>query len=102
MSLEPCKLCNQESTPWIHINGHICEDCYANTKRLFTKTDKLSWISCNDKLPKNDKEVLIFWEECITTGYNAGEDGNQYWIDSERGCDLPVTHWMPFPEPPIK
>ncbi|HLX54267.1 MAG TPA: DUF551 domain-containing protein [Aquella sp.] len=58
------------------------------------------WISVKDMLPKDDEEVLIFWEEFISKGYNSGEDGDQYWIGSERGCDLPVTHWQPLPLPP--
>ena len=28
MSMEQCKLCEQEGTPWYFINGHICENCY--------------------------------------------------------------------------
>lgn len=32
MSIETCKLCGKDSTPWFHINGHICGSCYHNSK----------------------------------------------------------------------
>ena len=100
MSTEPCKLCNQDSTPWVHINGHICEQCYANTKRLFCKTEP-SWIDVKDKLPEAAEPVLVTdgLQICIAflqtekkrfTQVNTWDD----WIHES------VTHWMPLPETP--
>lgn len=60
------------------------------------------WISTKDRLPDEDKEVLVaYWflpnngdpSWIIETGrYLAGK-----WVQLE-GYD--VTHWMPLPEPP--
>jgi|SRR5579864_1525639 len=34
MSTETCKLCHKDCTPWVqHSSGHICFDCYFNTKQ---------------------------------------------------------------------
>jgi hypothetical protein len=32
MSMEICNLCGDESTPWFHIDGHICSNCFYNYK----------------------------------------------------------------------
>lgn len=37
MSTETCKLCHKDCTPWVHINGHICQDCYAKPKEISIK-----------------------------------------------------------------
>jgi len=73
----------------------------------------MKWISVKDRLPGEDKGILItdgklvtcceisFWksnrgEDCWTLqGHNYG--GWEYEID----IDWPdVTYWMPLPEPP--
>lgn len=59
MTLETCKLCNQDTTPWVHVNGHICQDCYANTKRLWSGTESV-WIDVRDKLPDHQQIILVF------------------------------------------
>jgi hypothetical protein len=74
MSLEKCELCQEDSTPWKYVKGHICEDCYQCIKKVnncsISKKDlekiypsrnkteayvypcQHQWISVKDRLPK--------------------------------------------------
>lgn len=119
MSMEECKLCGQDATPWFHINGHICQDCYYRDR----------WISVKDKLPEVDNfgleegegisdNVLIIYsckddpsniKYCRVGHFFISNEGsewalsegltwNHYLIDHSKLLD--VTHWMPLPEPP--
>jgi hypothetical protein len=66
------------------------------------------WISTNDRMPENDKDVLVwlYGDYCIGRydqdpdnlhmrwkfeSFNLYEDDMSY-----------ITHWMPLPEPPEK
>lgn len=69
---------------------------------------KQEWISVEDRLPENPKDVLCYYR----FGRGDGDlgmmfvgtlcyfcfDKNPHWQHSETG--LVVTHWMPLPEPP--
>lgn len=105
MSLEICKLCNQDSTPFFHINGHICHDCYVNSQQT------LEWVSVKDRLPNSQDNYI-----CLDTKNNVSL--RKFWIKTryfnyekkiyDKGTffsnDLAnkyITHWMPLPEPPI-
>ncbi|MGD2072526.1 MAG: DUF551 domain-containing protein [Candidatus Thorarchaeota archaeon] len=69
------------------------------------------WISVKNKLPEYDQRVLIYNE---TNEYNKkiGRDiicghrvctnkKGEIWISDVRGYNcMPVTHWMPLPDPP--
>ena len=120
MSEETCKLCNQDATPWVHINGHICQDCYANSKRL--STNPQYWTDVKDKLPPEEENVILyapnekdfFMPSCLMCiGYilpkiQRGKDwhGNEImWFvtftENDGFTKDQVTHWMPLPEPPI-
>jgi len=66
----------------------------------------MQWIKCSERLPEEEITVLIY-----PYGYDRGSvlplgknrNGIMHEIDSpclyERLND-PITHWMPFPEPP--
>ena len=109
MSTETCKLCNKDSMPWVHINGHICEQCYANTKRLWSKTET-SWISVKDRLPEHEQYVLaaVFNRKMQVTrfildGQPFSEATEYFFMWCDMHAQLPnVTHWMPLPLPPTK
>lgn len=101
MSMELCKLCNQDSTPWFHINGHICEDCYYRDK----------WISVKDRFPEKVDQYIIFknkqkpivtieWYCAFNIYSGKKEDKELKFIYSNYFEDKNVTHWMPLPEPP--
>lgn len=68
------------------------------------------WISVEDRLPTDQKEVLCYY------GFDRGDgdlgmmfmgtlcyfcfDENPHWQHADH--DLIVTHWMPLPTPPIE
>ncbi len=57
------------------------------------------WISCSDRMPDNNHDVLFFdvWGY-IRIGWFSADDRS--WFTSDDGCLMEVTHWMPLPEPP--
>ena len=57
------------------------------------------WISCSERLPDNNHDVLFFdvWGY-IRIGWFSADDWS--WFTSDDGCCMEVTHWMPLPEPP--
>jgi hypothetical protein len=81
MSLEKCELCQEDSTPWKYVKGHICEDCYQCIKKVnncsISKKDlekiypsrnkteayvypcQHQWISVKDRLPLYKQCILI-------------------------------------------
>ncbi|MEH4222116.1 DUF551 domain-containing protein [Escherichia coli] len=58
------------------------------------------WISCSDRMPDNNHDVLFFdvWGY-IRIGWFSADDWS--WFTSDDGCCMEVTHWMPLPEPPL-
>jgi len=86
--MEVCKLCEKESTPWFHINGHICQDCYYRDK----------WISVKDELPIINELVLITdCTEVIPGFYSSMLE----WCEiGGIETSLDIYYWMPFPEVP--
>lgn len=76
---------------------------------------KQQWISVADRLPEENKNVLLFSKETgnVIGKYNNGafftemsirSNGNKelgtYIEFSYNILNLNVTHWMPLPEPP--
>lgn len=61
----------------------------------------MNWIKCSDRLPRYNKEVLIYHE--ITSGwvidiayFSAGQ-----WISTVDGWSAwQPTHWMELPDAP--
>jgi len=74
--------------------------------RLYAEEKIPRWIPVTDRLPEEWKSVLTYQP------YVGDEDkplirvswyiGNGSWRECERAnkLELPVTHWMPLPEPP--
>lgn len=68
------------------------------------------WIPVEERLPENGVPVLINYIGCNDGEYHP--DGTAVWTDlgcfwwegSLKDCDtevaVPITHWMPLPEPP--
>lgn len=60
----------------------------------------MEWISVRDRLPEPGQRVIA------TNGTVSGEAylgdcwKRYYGVGWQTAFDLPVTHWMPLPEPP--
>jgi len=62
----------------------------------------MKWISVEDKLPKIDEDVLLYWENDYPLDVGSMFKKN-YWQRANGDMseyDAPPTHWMPLPEPP--
>lgn len=61
------------------------------------------WISVKDRLPEPDVNVLArcFYHECWQTFVcHVSKRNPGKWYTGVAGQWVPVTHWMPLPEPP--
>lgn len=61
------------------------------------------WISVEDRLPKEDKNVLVitsygFYKIAKWNSYNNGT--TVIWETNDDYGASAITHWMPLPEPP--
>lgn len=73
--------------------------------------ERPGWISVNERLPKDEKDVLAYYgfkhdgvlsdQRFIGTLCYFRFDPNPHWQHEGQG-KLTVTHWMPLPEPPKK
>lgn len=76
-------------------------------KNMAKKPEFGQWIPVSEGLPKDDKYILISYENFALAGigrYETDNDGNGafYIGDEDRGCvsfGLFVNAWMPLPEP---
>lgn len=76
------------------------------------KINSSEWISVNDKLPKEQKEVLVLAPECNIIGsvligryFKPNKGFKESWTVydfNESALDSKVTHWMELPKPPLK
>lgn len=62
------------------------------------------WISVKDRLPEDEKQVLVYdriHKTCTIGNYKKTEE-NDYWVayQGESSIWYNITHWMPLPEPP--
>ena len=89
-----------------------CEDCTQDARHCryeqdFTRMDicemldeaptVTGWISVEDRLPEPGYYVLMCLRDVFTTiGLHTGQE----WVEKGTGQTIPVTHWMPLPEPP--
>lgn len=65
------------------------------------------WISVKDRLPKSEKEVLVWYRYTWGAGFTAYRFGISRWYSNIKrwyeGClpkDIEVLYWQPLPEPP--
>ena len=67
----------------------------------------MKWISVDDKLPKQDEVVLVFYGKDEVRkeigidffGYHLGDRDENDW--NLYRFPVEVTHWMPLPKKPI-
>lgn len=75
----------------------------------------MEWINVNERLPEDDKEVLIYIKHAdypcqalYTDGYwvvsrqvrDTAKDGDMSQPSIPLWATKDITHWMPLPEPP--
>ena len=85
------------------VNQHKCENVLdlAQRERYAQWLDGkvIEWISINDRLPDNDDEVLVAWEDQygggVTTDYYAPSAGR--WGMVEKNT---YSYWAPLPKRP--
>ena len=65
----------------------------------------MNWISVKDRLPEDERTVLVYYnfgDKCKISFYETlayyAFDPEPHW--QHEGTGLKVTHWMPLPEPP--
>ena len=59
------------------------------------------WTHVDVSMPDLNTDVIIATEDgSVQAGYF--DDREWQWINSERSIKIGVTHWMPFPNPPVK
>ena len=116
--LKPCPFCGGLDQSKNYIDGVLvrmsCHKCPLEFSQVEdedlisewnTRTEP-KWIDVNDRLPEIDRE----WELFLVAG-SGGISCVGFWntrsrkfLDEPFGMALeyPVTHWQPFPTPPIK
>lgn len=57
------------------------------------------WIRVDDQLPDEDIPVLCWVNDGDSCGHEVASHHNSFFTDWTNEL-LPVTHWMPLPEPP--
>lgn len=61
------------------------------------------WISVNDRLPKDGKNVLVLIPyRGVVLNYVSYRESDEWYVPDRLGrfSLSDVTHWMPLPEPP--
>ena len=61
-----------------------------------TLTHEVSWISVEEETPDDYIEVLVTDGELVFIGYCVGGT----WYQDHDVCEVVVSHWMEYPEPP--
>lgn len=57
------------------------------------------WISVEERLPPEDQLVLCWCDDGDNAACEVSSHHNSFFTDWTFEL-LPVTHWMPLPEPP--
>lgn len=59
----------------------------------------MKWVNINDKLPPNNSEVLVCYDEIDITVATYTTDTHYSWVPDAEGIDCTIipSHWMPLP-----
>ena len=92
--------CDEKNADPRFLNG--VESILEWAQTLPTLTPPNEWVSVEERLPKNNAQVLMW-----SARWNIAEAGSYYnrrfWVYSEIGDAYiadDITHWMHLPEPP--
>ena len=58
------------------------------------------WISVKDRLPEDDRNVLVYDDHDIQFWVAWHDESNNKWYTQEGDRVYGVTHWMPLPKLP--
>lgn len=58
------------------------------------------WISVKDKLPEDDRNVLVYDDHDIQFWVAWHDECHNNWYTQEGDRVYGVTHWMPLPQLP--
>ena len=72
---------------------HLISNCVTFAKDI---NAPIKWIPVTERLPEYSGKVLV---HCVT-GYIGVESYSENKGFNSVGVWIPVTHWMPLPEPP--
>lgn len=56
------------------------------------------WISVEDRLPENERPVLLVLFDDFTYSFGKNDGDDWYGLDWLKFYEKEVTHWMPIPE----
>ena len=91
-----CRYRNDVDCDYLRLADYLL----ANGVEFATDTnDGGKWIHIEDRLPEDEKPVLVLTKylRCFVTRYNHRFNGR--W---QCSTNIPITHWMPLPEPPVE
>ena len=58
------------------------------------------WISVKDRLPEDDRNVLVYDDHDIQFWVAWHDECHNNWYTQEGESVYGVSHWMPLPQPP--
>ena len=111
MELKPCPFCGGDKV-WIRqidmgkFHYAECQGCLAITTYHDTKAEAITawnrradgWIPVTERLPEDTRDVLVW---CGITEKGCYSPSQHMWGVYDDGYSpIPVTHWMPLPQPP--
>lgn len=58
----------------------------------------MNWIPVTERLPEEDKRVLLSWKDRVEVGMYLGENIG-FLLPDVAYKAFPATHWMELPQP---
>lgn len=59
-----------------------------------------AWTHVDESMPDSDTDVILATQDGhVEAGFHDGQDWR--WLSAGK-VEIAVTHWMPFPPPPLK
>ncbi len=89
--------CRNLQTTCVSCGRIVCTSCLPKS---------MEWISVGDRLPENQQEILMTYNDFVMEGIYFKEKFYQIQTCEGDFCEDTkqegITHWMPLPEPPME